>query len=299
MPRQTTVLDIINAFQSTTRWNRGLSDNSQRAYQNAYDVITPMVIVGKKDVGHTSVTDIRPQHVELLYNKLCDQYSIASASLYMRVMRTTFESAQRLDIINSNPFMRVTLITPDPRSTTWSPTQLNTFIMIADELGLSSIGTLALMAYDLCQRPIDCRLMTWSNYLDGEFCFHQQKTGTLIETTASDALINRLDALTSNHAPDAFIINYEGTGEPYSERLYRKKAQLVRKAAGLPDDLKIADLRRTGASELGEADCTEDQIRSVTGHKSRQVVSTYVKTSRRMANLAQTKRRNNNEVLHG
>ena len=96
---------------------------------------------------------------------------------------------------------------------------------------------------------------------------------------------------TSNGNPSDPIVVYENTGRPYSERLYRKKAELIREAVGLSAELKVMFLRHTGATEMGEADCTEDEIRFVTGHKSRQVLNLYVRPTRKMAVSAQSKRR--------
>ena len=83
----------------------------------------------------------------------------------------------------------------------------------------------------------------------------------------------------------------------HSERLYRKKHNTSVHWQVYPT-IWIGDLRRTGATELGEANCTEDEIRAITGHKSRQVVSTYVKTSLRMATTAQRKRFNSHEAAY-
>ena len=297
-PKTYTLTAMIADYKATSRWRR-LADNSVRAYKAAFDTILPMRIIGTKPLGNTAVQAIRPIHAEAIYAHLCDNNALATANLYISVMRSLFSAANKLELVEHNPFTAVMLLPAPERDVSWSPDNIERFIMTSDAHGIKSIGTLALIAYDLCQRPIDCRLMTWSNYKDGLFSFNQQKTGTLIEMDASPALQARLADIQSNRAPDTAIVLYEGTSKPFSERLYRKKVQLIRSAAGLPDDLKLSDLRRSGASELGDANCTEDQIRSVTGHKSRQVVSTYVKTSLRMARAAQSKRRNNHEVLYG
>ena len=55
---------------------------------------------------------------------------------------------------------------------------------------------------------------------------------------STPVLQQRLDAIGSNRDPLGAIITYERTGSPYSERLYRKKAQHIRSRAGLPDDPK-------------------------------------------------------------
>ena len=61
---------------------------------------------------------------------------------------------------------------------------------------------------------------------------------------------------------------------------YGKIARRIMRKANLPKELRIGDLRRTGTTRLADFGCTEDQIMSVTGHKSREMVSVYVKRSR-------------------
>ena len=54
------------------------------------------------------------------------------------------------------------------------------------------MGTLAMLCYDLCQRPGDMRQLTWEQF-DGEsFDFYQEKTGVKIEIDASPRLVKRL-----------------------------------------------------------------------------------------------------------
>jgi integrase len=72
--------------------------------------------------------------------------------------------------------------------------------------------------------------------------------------------------------------------------MYNKKAVEIRQRAMLPSKLTMKCLRHSGATELGEADATEDQIASVTGHKSRQMLNIYVKKTKRLAETAQNKR---------
>ena len=78
----------------------------------------------------------------------------------------------------------------------------------------------------------------------------------------------------------------EINNKPYDRWWYAKLARRVREAAGLPKHLRIGDLRRTGTTRLANNNCTEDELMSVTGHKSREVVSVYVKRSKEMAQNA-------------
>jgi hypothetical protein len=50
-------------------------------------------------------------------------------------------------------------------------------------------------------------------------------------------------------------------------------------------------MRRAGMDETGDAGATDDELRSLSGHKDRNVVHVYVKPNRRKAANALAKRR--------
>jgi integrase len=288
-----TFCTLWDAYVTSSKW-RKLKPKSQRTYMSNMQA-------AQKIMGGRSVNDFKVMDAEQLYSAIASQYSEHHALGIMKLLSVVFSNATRLELINRNPFGSIELTTPPARTTRWSDSDVRTFVTTADANGMASLGTLASMAYELCQRPVDCREMRWSNYNSGSFTFTQAKTGTAIRIPAPDHLKVRIEQLraASNQNPDAHIIIYERSGEPFSERLLRKKADHIRKLAGLPDDLKVSDLRRSGASMLGDSGCTEDEIRTITGHRSRQVISTYVLPSTTMAERAQQKRANYSEVAHG
>jgi integrase len=60
--------------------------------------------------------------------------------------------------------------------------------------------------------------------------------------------------------------------------------------AGLPEELRLMDLRRTGTTEMVEAGVGMAQIMSVTGHSNPQSVKPYMKNTFASANYALTTR---------
>jgi integrase len=62
--------------------------------------------------------------------------------------------------------------------------------------------------------------------------------------------------------------------------------------AGLPDELRLSDLRRTGTTEMVEAGVGIGQIMSVTGHANPSSVKPYMKNTLTSANYALTERNN-------
>jgi integrase len=278
------VSDLVSIYKETGRWRKIASvDNSRRAYEQSIASILDMI-------GSEPVPAITPLYAERFYTRLRSVMSDSKSNAVIKMCGLIWSNAHQLELVQTNPFGKLRLEAVPDRDVVWSDDDVMTFIRTADDNGLASIGTIALLALELCQRPSDVRQMTWANYQEGVFVFTQQKTGTQMNVPATPALESRLSGILSNRNPADTIAIYEGTGRPYTERLFRKKAQHVRELAGLPDQLKIMDLRRTGATILGNASCTADEIRAVTGHKSRQILNTYVRPDLRMALSAQNKR---------
>lgn len=278
------VSDLVDIYKETSRWRKiSEVENSRRAYEQSLKSILDLI-------GSEPVADVTPLFAERLYTRLRSTMSANRAHAIIKMCGLVWSNANKLELVDGNPFSKLDLEVLPDRDVVWTDEQVATFIRTADDCGLSSIGTISLLALELCQRPSDVRQMTWANYQDGVFVFTQQKTGTHMTVPATPALDARLGKIASNRNPADAIAIYEGTGRPYTERLFRKKAQYVREQAGLPEHLKIMDLRRTGATLLGNASCTQDEIRAVTGHQSRQILNTYVRPDLRMAQTAQRKR---------
>ena len=68
-------------------------------------------------------------------------------------------------------------------------------------------------------------------------------------------------------------------------------------AAGLPKDLRLSDLRRTGTTEMVEAGVGMAQIMSVTGHANPSSVKPYMKNTLASADLALTTRKSHGKSI--
>lgn len=285
-------VDGLIAYYLSSNSYKKLSENSKRMYRTMIKQASTMKI-GQSPVlfGEMKATNVSPDHADRLYQDLCSLKSIHRATHVCKVMRKVWFVGLRAGRVRSNPFAKMDLRSLEDRTVLWEPKQVEKFIETADELGMHSIGTLALLCYDLCQRPGDMRQLTWEGYHDGYFEFTQEKTGTIVTIPASPRLMDRIQSIKpSNASQEDHIVLCEATGRPYDRRLYAKWASKVRLAAGLPSNLQIRDLRRTGATEMAEAGCTEDELRSVTGHQSRDVLSIYVRPTVRLAAAGINKR---------
>ena len=68
--------------------------------------------------------------------------------------------------------------------------------------------------------------------------------------------------------------------------------------AGLSDELRLSDLRRTGTTQMVEAGVPMGQIMSVTGHTNPQSVKPYMKNTFASANYALTTREMHDISIH-
>ena len=299
--KENSVQGLVTAYKRTNSWTK-LSDNTKRSYnQLLRDVQHLRLGNSPTTFGDMFSRNVKVEHAELLYTSLSESISTHRANHVCKVLRRIWFVGMRLGKVRFNPFQKMGLKKLESRTVLWSPEQVQTFIHTADDNNLWSIGTLALLCYDLCQRPGDMRQLKWSDYSDGVFSFKQEKTGTLVRIPASPRLQDRLKTISMRQhfkdkwdreieTNDDHIVLYEHTGKPYDRRMYSKVAARVRNLAKLPSSLQIRDLRRTGATEMAEAGCTEDELRSVTGHQSRDVLSIFVRPTDKLAAAGINKR---------
>ncbi len=154
------------------------------------------------------------------------------------------------------------------------------------EMRRPSMGLAVMLGWCLGQRPADLRKLPWTTYDGAAVALRQAKTKTAVWVPALPELRKLLDAATRSSVQ---IVVSEATGRPYQESDFQHTFVDIRRAAGLSDDLQFRDLRRTLATALGAAGCTDDQIRSITGHKTRNVVAVYVRPDQTFAKGAMKK----------
>lgn len=279
-----TVDGLIAFYKTTNEW-RKLTDNSRIAYRLMIETASFFTLKGSSmHFGKMLSKNITPTHTDKLYAQMTTDYSEHRAVHVIKVLRKIWNTGMRHGKVTFNPFTKMGVKGLQPRLILWEPDQVEAFVRKADEMGFWSIGTIAMLCYDLCQRPGDMRQLRWSDFDGDTFKFIQEKTKTEMEVPASKRLVERLRGFSGSVASnDTIIALHEPSQRPYDRFLYAKVGRRIRAAAGLPSELQIRDLRRTGATEMAEAGCTEDELRAVTGHKSRDVLSTYVRPTKKLA----------------
>ena len=285
---------LINFYKTTQEWLK-LADNSKTFYDLQLRTATEMQLdAAKLSFGQVKAKNITATQADKLFTMIQQEYSDHRASHVVKVLRKVYNVGFRHDKVPANPFSNMKIPGLATRKVLWEPEQVSKLIETADKMGHPSIGTITLLTYDLCARPGDMRQLTWANYHDEQFAYVQEKTKTIMGVAASPRLIERLK---EHHQYDPLDLERTGciaicetTGKPYSKDLLVKYFARVRKQSGIPTHLQLRDLRRTGATEMAEAGCTEDELRAVTGHQSREILATYVRPTMKLATSAINKR---------
>lgn len=289
------VLGLINFYKSTIEWSK-LAKNSQIHYNLLFRTATEFSVGNaNKTFGELDARSITATKADALYTQILKAFSPHRAVHVVKVLRKVWNEGFRHDKVRANPFSNMRIPELAPRTVLWEPDQVKKLIETADEMGFPSIGTITLLCYDLCARPGDMRQLTWSNF-DGMYVdYMQEKTKTTLSVLTSPRLCARLSSLLDSanggeKRPKDAIVLAETTGRPYTKDHLVKCFARVRARSGLPTHLQLRDLRRTGATEMAESGCTEDELRAVTGHQSREILATYVRPTTKLATSAVNKR---------
>lgn len=219
---------------------------------------------------------------------------IAAAYHAGATLRRLMSFAEDEGEIATNPIIRIDLKAPDARKVAWTDAERLKFGKAAKRLGWPSMGLALELAYCIAQSPVDVWRLTWSQYDGKRIDTRRQKTdegGAPIPLFPH--VIKQLNALRPSPCDrEGTILINEKTGVPWGLTSTRYKVfGTIRKAAGLRKELQFGDLRRTALTDLGAVGGTDDEIRGLSRHKTRGVVSVYVRPDSRYVEGAQRKRR--------
>jgi integrase len=221
------------------------------------------------------------------------------ANAVTAVARKMYSFGMEMGYAETNPFSTFKRKTPHSRNTMWQKEQVVQFLDVAySDFKYRNIGLIVQMAYEWCQRVGDMRLLQFSNidYDKSVLNLQQSKRRSVVHLPISLDLLEMLKQQKEEYDFQPYVAPYptakRGVYSPYSIVRLSKVARTVLNLAGLPTDLRISDLRRTGTTEMVEAGVSMGQIMSVTGHANPQSVKPYMKNTYASAENALTLRNN-------
>ena len=223
---------------------------------------------------------------------------ISLANHVCTVSSIVFRYAIEMEYTNINPFANVKRKSAPQRKVVWTEDDVRQFLDTAySTFEWRSIGLIVHMAYEWCQRLGDMRLLTWDNVdlEERKLYLEQSKRRAEVTLPIEDNLLEMLTQQEQDFGFQQYVVPrtspVQGQYHAYSMERLSKAGRAVMREAGLSDELRLSDLRRTGTTQMVEAGVSMGQIMSVTGHTNPQSVKPYMKNTYASANNALTTRK--------
>lgn len=282
--------ELANDYRTSLEY-RELRLTTQKDYDYYIDIIC-------KHFGGTRLTKITPLSAKKAYDKWCER-GVSLANHTMSAAKIVFNHGVRMEIVSVNPFDKILRRTTKPRRTVWTQEDVQKFLAAAySKWETRNIGLIAQMAYEWCQRLGDIRLLEWESlhFDKGIVHIEQSKRRAEVFLPISDGLLSMLQEQEKDFGFQQYVVPMpnpiRGAMRPYSKYKLPQYARVIMDEAGLSQELRLSDLRRTGTTEMVEAGVGIGQIMAVTGHVNPQSVKPYMRHTFDSANYALTKRQN-------
>jgi len=290
----TTVKDMSDKYFISNDYNT-LSDKSKVDYKYFMNVLLTTKVDDKQIQEYASKSLTGPQ-ARMAYEQWLDR-GVYMANHVCAVARKLYSFGMEMGHTNMNPFATFKRKTVKPRKVVWTQEQITAFLDAAySDYKYRSVGLIAQMAYEWCQRIGDMRTLKFGCVdLDNRVLnLEQSKRGATVHLPISDTMVAMLQQQKEDFGFQEYVAPYprprNAVYSPFTMQRLSRYAREVMGLAGLPDELRIADLRRTGTTEMVEAGVGIAQIMSVTGHANPQSVKPYMKNTLASAEYALTER---------
>ncbi len=295
MKSKMTINDIIEKYYISSDFNM-LADKTKADYRYFLSILSDTKVDTKK-LGDTKLSKMTGSKARKGY-ELWIQRGLHFANYTCAVARKLYSFSLEMGFAEVNPFLTFKRKPTKPRNVVWQKEQIIKFLDTAySDFKYRSIGLIVQMAYEWCQRVGDMRLLTFDKIDFDKKILHleQSKRGASVHLPISDDLLVMLQQQKQDYDFQEYVAPMpkaiRGSYKPYSMQKLSKVARIVINLSELPNELRIADLRRTGTTEMVEAGVSMAQIMSVTGHANPQSVKPYMKNTYTSAENALTKRK--------
>ncbi len=273
-----TMADIIATYEADSSFTR-LAEATRRSYAKILREI-------EANAGDLPATEITRKELKTLYHKL-RQRGLHTAAAQMRIWSILMNVAIDEGLRSDNPAQRLRVETPPSRDRRWTPTEVAAFCDAAVGAGRPSLRLAVLLSYRLAQREVDVLRLSRAAIRGGVVTLKQQKTDAAVAVPIDAGLRAAIEATPKELT---MLVVSETTGLAYRADHFRHEFARIRKLAGLPADLRFADLRRTALTEAGDGGATVFELQAMSGHKTLQQLATYVRPTAGMARSAVRKR---------
>ena len=286
--------DLTNKYFLSNDFNV-LADKTKHDYQYCVSVLLDTKVDGKS-VAEICLTKLSGAIARRAYEVWLGR-GVYLANAVTSVARKMYSFGMEMGYVESNPFSTFKRKSAHARKTVWTKEQVRKFLNYCyEDFRYRNLGLIVQMAYEWCQRVGDMRVLQFSSidFDKGVLNLQQSKRRSIVHLPISLDLLEMLNHQKMDYGFQPYVVPYptvmKGKYSPYTMQRLSKVARLVIEQAGLPADLRISDLRRTGTTEMVEAGVSMGQIMSVTGHSNPQSVKPYMKNTYASAESALTMR---------
>ena len=276
---------------------KSLRDKTKEQYQYFLGVLLDTKIDDAQKLSNINFSDITTKMAKLAYEEWCER-GIHLANHVMSVARVVYNYGIHMEHCTVNPFSSIKRRTPISRKVVWTREDVKAYLDVAySDFYTRNLGLIVQMAYEWCQRVGDMRLLKFSSidYDKGVLNLEQSKRRSVVHLPISWELLEMLNQQKMDFGFQEYVAPRprprRGIHEPYTITKLPVEARKIMDSAGLSKELRLADLRRTGTTEMVEAGVSMGNIMSVTGHTNPQSVKPYMKNTFASANLALSTRK--------
>ncbi|KER36183.1 tyrosine-type recombinase/integrase [Sphingobium indicum] len=220
-----------------------------------------------KRYGDAMVRDLQPRHVEKMMADMLPHRT--AANMLRKRLKALMQFAIRQGMAKVNPVDATRPFKVDGNGFhTWSEEE------IAAYEATHKLGSMARLAFDLLlftgQRGGDVRLLGPGHVRDKRITLTQEKTGVTVSLPVLPPLAASILATPSR----AMIFIVSAHGRPFTRKGFGNKFRDWCDEAGLPA-CTAHGLRKAAARRFAEAGCSNQQIKSWTGHTTDSEVARY------------------------
>jgi len=287
---------LVNKYYLSNDFNV-LADKTKHDYQYCVTVLLDTKVDGKS-MAEICLTKMSGAIARRGYEVWLGR-GVYLANAVTSVARKMYSFGTEMGYVESNPFSTFKRKSAHARKTVWTKEQIRKFLNYCyEDFRYRNLGLIVQMAYEWCQRVGDMRVLQFSSidFDKGVLNLQQSKRRSVVHLPISLDLLEMLTQQRKDYDFQPYVAPYptpmKGVYSPYVIQRLSKVARQVIKLSGLPDDLRISDLRRTGTTEMVDAGVPMGQIMSVTGHANPQSVKPYMKNTYASAESALTLRTN-------
>ncbi len=298
IPKPGSIAYLFRLFEASPKYAR----YSARWQQDARWMLRKLEVrsIGGQMFGDMKIDRVTRKMAYGLYEDCIAEHGVESANRMITACRGAFKYATiRLPYVTDNPFYRLGRITPPPRRQRWTVEQIERFVKMAEWLGYPAIGRCALLCMELMQRPGDMLSLKWGAFDDrrNAWFIRQTKRGAEVFVPPTARLRRALEPARrkamadtpGGDISDQFVCRTP-TGKRWHRRNFDKAVREIARAAGLPDELQIRDLRRTAATEAASAGATPAELMAVGGWQNQMSIRPYLVQTLEQATACQLKR---------